>query len=353
MSFLTDEERQSLGINKMILHVVGGDEPFQAQSEMATIEHPDFFLARLMDAAAASVHEFEVGSQVKRMLESIAAGSAAFEATSQELSRLFGTYHGNTSRDGAFFIFELRTHEPDVRIYALVKYDYRQAIERVDQGGTSALRQIIQAFIADRRAIQKSCFVRARSGVAEAAVSARDRMAPSPDITDYFRRFLSVIRNRSDVELNKTLNEALREVFSDCKSELPGEDVPGALAKAKDMLRNRQAIDDKAVLEAVLVAAGRPQDEKIKAKLEKATGRRLRLRKLEGLEFKPDPNILKKSARKRLRTAEGVTIEYPGELENGSVKRVDGPNGGLTITVTTHQKLLADELLPEKFRSSS
>ncbi|WP_162820385.1 nucleoid-associated protein [Microvirga calopogonii] len=350
---MTDEERQSLRINKMILHVVGGDEPFQAQSEMTSIDHPDFFLARLMDAAAAGVHEFDRGSLVKRMLESIAAGTTMFEGTSQEVSRHFGTYHGSTSRDGAFFIFELLTHEADVRIFALVKYDYRQAIERVDQGGTSALRQIIQAFIADRKAIQKSCFVRTRGGVAENSVSARDRMASAPDITDYFRRFLDVVRNRSDAELNRTLNEALREVFADCKDELPGEDVPGALAKAKDMLRNRQTIDDQAVLEAVFVAAGRPQDEKVKAKLEKATGRRLRTRKLEGLEYKPDPTILRKSNRKRLKTAEGVMIEYPGELENGSVKRVDGPDGGLTITVTTHQKLLADELLPEKFRSSS
>jgi len=348
MSFLTDDERQSLSINKMILHVVGGDEPFQPQPELATIDHPDFFIARLLDAAVSSVHEFEDGSEVKTAVEKLASNMDPFEAGAQRLSRSFSTYHGTTSRDGAFFIFELSTYEPDVKIYALVKYDYRQAIEQVDRGGRAGLRQIIQAFIADRKAIQKSCLVRIRNRIAEQSVSARDRMAPAPDLTDYFRRFLSVKRYRSDTELNRALTEALREIFADCKSDLPGNDVAAAVAKAKETLRNRQTIDDAAVHEAVLIGAGRPANENTQGKLQKATTRRLRLRKLEGLEFKPDPNVLRKAHRKRLKTAEGVYVEYPGELENSSVKRIPKAGGGLTITITTNERLVTDELVPEK-----
>lgn len=83
----------------------------------------------------------------------------------QRLSRHFAKQHRGNSSDGAFFVFELSRDRHDDRVYALAKYDYSQAIECFDNDGKSGLHQTAQAFVADRKAIQKSCFIRVLDGM--------------------------------------------------------------------------------------------------------------------------------------------------------------------------------------------
>lgn len=117
------------------------------------------------------------------------AANWAFKTGGQELARAFSKAHVEASRDGAFFVFELEVGLPDTVLYSLVKYDYRSAIEFTAKEGRQSLRAIVQAFVTERRAIQKSCFVRVVAGQAETLVSAFDRMGRAPDLTDYFATF--------------------------------------------------------------------------------------------------------------------------------------------------------------------
>jgi hypothetical protein len=130
MSFLTDAELASLRIKKMILHVVGGKEAFQPQPAIEGVEHIDFFLARIQDAAVSGVHRFEEKSGTKELLQQIAVGTMTFEEGAQELSRRFSNDHVGTSRNGAFFVFELETDDPNVTFFSLIKYDYAEANSR-------------------------------------------------------------------------------------------------------------------------------------------------------------------------------------------------------------------------------
>lgn len=354
MSFFNERELAELRISRMILHVVSKKkDDFVAQPELniSDVDHLEFFRARLLDAAHDSVHEFKAISDTRSSIEQIASGALGFEKGAQDLTRRFDEAHPQTATAGAFFVFELIVEDPAVRFYGMMKYDYRQAVELYEKQGRNALRQIVQAFVQEKGAIQKSAIVRTRNGLTEAALSARDRMGNAPDLTDYFEAFLGVKRERNNAQLSQDLRSALRSVVEELRDHLPNRDVPAALRAAKEALQGREAVDEVAVCEAMVVAAGRPQDEEVRAAVDRAVTRHLRAKKLMGVTFKPDADVLRTAARRRIRTAEGVTIEFPGDQENITVRRQLMPGGGATITVQTEEKLVEDGTLPDRSRA--
>lgn len=258
----------------------------------------------------------------------------SFEAGAQALSREFSRLHLGSSRDGALFIFELSTHDPETKLYSLVKYDYREAIEQAatDEGGL--LRRIVRAFIADKKAIQKSTIVRVVGGVAELPISTRDRMKTSSEIGDYFAAFLDVSRTLSDEELNRKVVEVLRMTLTACKELLSEQDVAGAFRHAQGVLRDRQD-HEAAITDAILAAAGNPEDEESRSKLQATTRRRIRANKLEGLEFTPDKTVLRRPPLRKVGTTEGVTMTYPDDAEGVTVRRERLAAGADRFTIET------------------
>lgn len=349
MGFLTDDEREQLRIESMILHVVG-DEEFDPQPTRA-VEYATFFIGRILDTDTAAVFQFKKVSGSRDQLQNMASGVATFEAGAQILSREFSRQHGATARDGAFFIFDLRTDDPGVRIYSLIKYDYREAIEQSEgENGQQRLRRIIHALIDDKKAIQKGALIRIVNGQAEPMVAACDRTKPAPEIADYFATFLDVERTHSDEELNRRLVEALRRTFSDCKDLLPNNDVAKALQQAKGVLRDRQQIDEEAIVDAVLAAAGHPANDETRVLLRRRTTQKLRAHRLMGLAFPPDRKVLRKPPLRMIRTTEGVTVTYPDEDNAVTVRRARNPEGeGETITITT-DRVVEDSVVSDRTR---
>lgn len=349
MSFFNDSEFDSIAIKKMIVHVVGGKQDFAPQPALPVDEDPHiaFFLARIVDAAVSPVHKFDDRSATSALLTEMAAGQKTFEEGGQELARRFKLDHVGSSSGGAFFVFELGTDNPYVFFYSLIKYDYREAVELYAKDGKNAFRQIVQAFVKEKRAIQKSCIVRVKDGVVEGEVSAFDRMGEAPDLTDYFQKFLEVRRDRDTKELSDRLSTVLRNTLSDCKKHLPGNDARLALNVAKESLSGRDTVDDDAIREAIFVAAGRPTED-IRTEIEKSLVRHLKSQKLSGVTFKPDPRTLKRAPRIKVRTAEDVLIEYPGEQEDRAVMRTKDEQGGWVITIKTSEALVQDDLVGKR-----
>ena len=352
MAFLTDQEVGSVQVTRMILHVVGRqDEPFAAAQE-TPVQQEAFFRQRILEVAASGVHSFIDRSRVKETVERMASGAGTFQAGGQELADLFFDFHPPQSTSGAFFVFELRGEDPDVVLYALVKYDYRSAVELSHQAdGQHLLREIVQAFIKDKRAIQKFCLVRVRGGEAEPLVSASDRMKEAPDLTDYFERYLGVSRSRSTLELSRKLNETMRQTLNELKAYLPDENVGAALGRAKAALRTRQVISNDDVVDAMFHAAGRPDNEDVRNRFERVTRRRLRTGDLEDVAFQPDRRILAQQPRQFVVTAEEVKLEYPEEELNRSVTR-RAVDGGFEFVVKTRLPLVKDDTLALKPRES-
>jgi hypothetical protein len=347
MSFFTIEEITSLKINSMILHVVG-DGNFQAEKERK-VEYEDFFIRRILATDVSSVYSFSDNSQTKFKIQDIASRNVGFEKGAQELSQAFSLAHVGSSKDGAFFIFELGCSVPDTLFYSLIKYDYSEVIEQNDAAPGGLLRKVVRAFIADKRAIQKSAIIRVAGGVAESEISTTDRVKSSVDISDYFEKFLDASRARSDQELNEKAKDVLINSLRECKDILPDKNFSKAFNKAVGVLRDRVEITEDSIAESVIAAAGNPQDEESIVALQNSVSRNIRKLKLVGLKFKPDLSVLKKPPTRKIKTTEGVTITFPDDLTDAVVKVVDKTKGGSTITVET-KKVTEDTLLRDKAR---
>lgn len=350
MSFLLDNEISSLKIANMTLHVVGNGV-FTPQPARV-IEHEEFFIERIRDTNIPALFEFHPQSRTKGAAEDIAKGAVSFEAGSQALSHDFSRFHDGNSRDGAFFIFELSTDDPSVKVFSLIKYDYQEVIERAEGQEGDLLRLILQAFVVDKRAIQKAALIRVRDGVADQALAAKDRVKPSPDIGDYFAHYLDVKRSLSDEDLNKKALDVLRNAIVELKDIVPKGDAAQALRHAQSILHDRQQVTEDAIQEAVLAAAGDPQEETLRSRIQKCVQRKIKTAKLEGISFPTNKNVLRKPPLRRLQTTEGVTIIYPDHADKVSVSREKTPAGGEVITVTT-KKVTEDKVVPDKTRKQA
>lgn len=329
----------------MILHVVGGED-FTAEP-VRQIEHEEFFIARILDTNTDAIYSFRETSVTKAQLERMATGAESFERGAQNLSAIFSRWHVNSSRDGALFIFELSVNDDRTKLYSMIKYDYSEAIEQATPEDGGLLRRIVHAFVADKKAIQKSSLVRVVNGAAETFVSARDRMKKAPEIVEYFANFLDVVRSMSDQELNTKVVGLLRETLTSYKADLPGT-VPAAFAIAKNVLAQRREINEEAIIDAVLMAAGNPTDERVITRLQNATRRKIRSARIENLVFPSDQEILGRPPMRRIRTTEGVTVLYPDDA-GMTVTRQPKDNGGELITIDT-QSITEDKLVSDSPR---
>ncbi len=336
MPFFSEAEREAMRVSRMILHVVGRpDEEFVPEPE-TEVQEEGFFRARILAEAGDAVHAFDDGSMVRPVLERMARDEIGFEQGGQELARLFARDHVRQATSGAFFVFHLDVGDERTRLYALIKYDYREVVELSQAQGRNVLRAIVQAFVKERKAVQKICVVRLVDGVAQGMVSAADRMHAAPDLTDYFARYLGVSRARSDEELSGRLNEAMRRAMTEVREHLPDRDVPGALRRMKQALQPRGQVTNEDVVDAALHAANRPDDERVRATLEAKTRKHLRQQDLDDVAFTPIARTFALRPREWVRTAEEVRIEYPAEQLGQTVNRVE-QDGRIVFTVTTRR----------------
>jgi hypothetical protein len=336
VTFFSEAEQEGMRVSRMILHVVGRqDEHFVPEPE-TEVQEEVFFRSRILAEAGDAVHAFADGSMVKPVLERMARDEITFEEGGQELSQLFARDHVRQATSGAFFVFQLDVGDEHVRLYAMIKYDYREVVELSQAQGRNVLRAIVQAFVKERKAVQKICVVRLVDGVAEDMVSASDRMHVAPDLTDYFARYLGVSRARSDGELSNRLNEAMRRAMTEVKEHLPDRDVPGALRRMKQALQPRGQVTNEDVVDAALHAANRPENERVRATLEAKTRKHLRQQDLDDVAFTPEARIFAVRPREWVRTAEEVRIEYPAEQLGQTVNRIE-QDGRIIFTITTRQ----------------
>ncbi|SER60248.1 hypothetical protein SAMN05216548_12914 [Faunimonas pinastri] len=348
MGFLSDAEIDSLRLARMSLHIVADDADFEPQPELP-VEHDDFLLQILRDVASDSIYRFADRSSTRDRIEEVARRDIPFHEGAQALSSDFRRFHTGNMRDGAFFVFELGVADESTRIYALVKYDYSQALELVQREGATALRRIVEAFVSDKASIQKAALVRTVDGVAEPGISTRDRMGrPAPTLTSYFQDYLQVERERNDQDLTREVRDVVRTALQDNKEYLPRGGVAVGLARALDVLRNAPEINEDVVRQAVWVGAGQPEDARVRGTLDTSVNRLVRRRRLEGVAFAPHQEGLPRSVRRQVQTEEGVTLEYNTALEGQAVRREEQPNGETRFVVTTRN--YTDGVITERGR---
>jgi hypothetical protein len=334
MGFLGQDE-SALHITAMSLHVVGVPiDEFVPEDAFDEISEEAFFLKRIVENDADAIFSFVDGSATKALVERVASGALSFKKGAQDLARNFNTGHVATSRDGAFFVIDLNGDD-GARFFCLIKYDYSEAVVRRNVKGKSRLRKLVQAFVTDKKAVQKICLLKVTDGVVSDEVAARDRMKTAPELSDYFYKFLGVKRERDDAELTKAVLNVARAVFQEQKAHLGDRSVAVALNEFGNALRLRPNVDVDVVSEVILGVLGNPEDEKLHSAVERSVDRKFESAKLHGLGFKPDQSAFKTAKSVKLETPEGVVVRYSQRAGENLVTRVKKHGGGETITIET------------------
>lgn len=158
---------------------------------------------------------------------------------------------------------------------------------------------------------------------------------PSPIITDFFRKYLQVKRERDDEELTTAVKDVVKTALHDNREFLPKTNFATCVSHANAVLRNAPEINDEVIQQAVWVGAGQPAADEIKERFEKSTRRLIRRKKLEGISFSPSKRMLPQSVRRTITTDEGVKIEYNTALEGQTVLIENTIAGETRFVITT------------------
>jgi len=331
MTFLTDGERDSLTITRMIFHVVGKDleEPVLLD-EIAPPQQADFFLERVRSALRGNLFEFRDQSQTEATLREVAADGTRFADRSKALARDFQSRHRGHVSTGVFFVFELGTGTGTV--YALIKYDNDDVVRYV-LGNPAApqlptLERFRESFVRKAEAMQKIALIRLADN-AGGRVAVKDR-SNAAHISGYFEGFLQVRRVNSPQDLSGKLVEALKATFKEHRSSLPPDVQASGVNAIYSVLRqpgHRFDPDDMEPLMTAIFGAV-PAD----APLRRTLQRRLKDAGVSEETFDVDPERIRPPTRRVIETEEGTEIRFD---ESNRPEVRDRPDGRREIVVTT------------------
>ena len=309
MSFLTDEEKDTLTIGRMIFHVVGKslEEPILL-NEITPPQHADFFIERVKSALKGNLFEFRERSNMERILRLIELNPENFTNLTQELASDFQSRHGSTTSTGVFFVFELIVARGST-IFALVKYDNEDVVRYVLRNGGNPqvpeLERFRESFVRKPEAMQKIALVRLSEEGGRIMVRDRSNTA---HISAYFEGFLQARRVNSADDLSEKLTEAFKQTFKEHRSSLPQDVRRSGVNRIYEVMRQGGHRFDPDDFEPLLTAIfGQVAED---APLRRTLRRKLREQGVSEETFDINPEKIQRPRRYRIETEEGTEIIF-------------------------------------------
>lgn len=347
---LNQAHRDSLEILDFIFHIIDPDaaeggkvvylDEVQLQARQKT-----FFLERLREAAEGTQYLFKPDAvHLKEKCQQIVEAPRNFVALSRQITEQFSGRHEGQMSAGVFIISTVRyllSANNWRRLVFLVKMDKRASFSYsyTEQDGrrVAVMSEIENALNETKTAIQKSALIDV-SNVFAWDVLAFDRVK-KPSIGEYYRGFLGVMERHQDSVLTKTAHSAVRKWAKRLTVEqMPhGEDALGYIGRALNYLKDHDAFDTDAYLDAVV----RDDDEERKAALTESLRDELANEGVAGQQFRPRPDSLPhKDKKQTYQTAEGVTITFEGDKGAAGLSIQDMGNNRKRITIETGHLLI-------------
>jgi hypothetical protein len=328
MSFFSDEELNSLVIEKSVFHIVGPRrEHFQLLEAFDAAPHASFFLGRIRSINTGNRYSFLSDAAVRTQLARVDADLAMFQAESEKLAGAFDEGHRGSSAIGAFMFLALGC--PTGRAFALLKFEDEKVLSYAFSAGSSGrpkptLGEIKQTFVQNRNALQKAALIRLRSEADDIFVI--DHQNPQRPAA-YFEQFLGVRRQRNETELTKKLIDVTKQVVLQYKDDLPPDSVRTLSKRLFDASQSGASVDGERADDLFRSIVGPLPDESAALK----TFRNKLLREgMAGESFVLEKSAVSAPRNRRVETASGVRIVFPVDLQN-SVVSVDRVKGQITI----------------------
>jgi hypothetical protein len=253
-----------------------------------------------------------------------------FVEESKKLASLFKAQHGRSASKGVFFMFLLSAAEQ--RFYALIKYDHETVLSyRIEDrvtGHYPLLQQLQDTFVKSPEALQKSAIVRLTEGGGELCV--KDRVSPK-EVTQYFKGFLGATRRYTPGKLTEKLADIAIRVAKENSAELTLDSRKNLRQRLYDTLQTQEGFDPENS-EPFLASVFGPLPEN--SRIRHAFDRKLRSSHLEGEAFDFDRDVVKRPAKRRIVTREGIQVIWERQYED-NVKVEDVAGGRAKITIMT------------------
>lgn len=331
MAFLQPEQLERLTIEKMVFHVVGPeDDDLILLEEIDPGPFSDFFLDRLKSSNNGIMFDFIPGSPVLTSFLQVENAPELFVDESKKLASLFKAQHGHNTSKGVLLMFLLSAAEE--RFYALIKYDHQTVLSYKIEDRANAhfalLQQLKDTFVKSPEALQKSAIARLVDGSGELCV--KDRVSPK-DVTQYFKAFLGAQRRYTPGSLTAKFAEITLKVARENSQELSADSRKNVRQRLYDTLQTQAGFEPESA-DSYLTSVFGPLPEH--SRIKQAFERKLRSSHLDGEAFEFDRNAMKRPAKRRIVTKEGIQVILDREY-NDSVTVEDLAGGRARITITT------------------
>lgn len=282
-----------------------------------------FFKERILEILSGNKFLFLEDSLFLRQIRDIDDQRKSFLEISKDLATAF---HQNNQderiKPGVMILVKARIVD-DIK-YIIIKYDHENVITYTQEGNKAFLKEITNTFSKNKSALQKSAVSDINESVAYALVI--DKSDPK-NITKFFKGFLGIARKYDNRTLTEKVKNAYIETIKHFKKELPKEMLGQTSFDYYSYVQTKDSFESQTFLPSILGVNYKPEMFNIFEK---------ELKKLDilGEEFTFDKS-LKKPARKKYYTIEGIKIEFSTEVED-KVKITYGDEE-TSITITTAQ----------------
>lgn len=330
LPFLTQNEINSLNIERMIFHAVGPeDDSLQLLDAEVPTTFSDFFLERVKAALSGLQFDFMAGSPVQAALTTIDGDRNRFVEQSKVIATLFHQHHTRNTSKGALVLIVLTSSSGT--IYALLKFDNENVLSYTitDQNGklTANISALEETLTKSREALQKSAIIRLTESGGE--LSLKDRSSPG-DITHYFRTFLLVQRRFQPSDLTKKIAEIAREAANANAATLNPEVLRNIRSRIHDAVQTLPGYDPESREFVNAVYGAVTEDSPVVRDFH----RKMRQAHIDEEEFQFDRSAVPRPPLRRIVTNENIQIIFDRNQQD-LVRVVDLNGGRKRITIET------------------
>lgn len=334
-SVLSITDKESIKIEKLIFHIILTDNvtPVFLEELDVTPEQQKFFRDRLADAAQGRQFIFtDDNPPIKTLADKLISNSGSdFLEISKGITSRFKSTHTQSSNNGVFIVSLASIGKR--KLLFLIKLDHKKVYEYKLKGNKALLAEVKNTFSEDKTAIQKVALIDINPNIVW-DVLVYDRSKPA-GITDYFARFLSVLPRETDAMLTQKMQNTVIKWAKNHKSEIdPNQEPSEYKIRARNYLMNTDLFDTDEYIKAVI----QDDDETRRAKQKGSFRQHLEESGLAGQTFSPKKDALTKKSTKNIRqTAEGVKMEWEGNILENNIIIPNSPdqNGNYIIKITT------------------
>lgn len=340
-SVLTQDEKNSIEIQKIIFHIIIQDDfkPHYLEEVVLTENQLTFFKNRLIDASQGTQYLFtdkttsQIFKQCKLIVDSVEHN---FLQASKTITAQFKSHHNKNTSDGVFIV-ALAQIKDKRKLVFLIKIDHKIVYEYKQKGNKALLEEVKNTFIEDKKVLQKVALVDVSDHYSW-DVLAFDRTEPT-GITGYFKKFLEVKEKETPFKLTeKAISYTSQWAVLKRKELDPAQDTSSYKARAVSYLNSHNVFDTNEFIDYVIY------DENFERKeiLVNSFNDYLIDKGIAGQTFTPNKDALTKKTKKNVRlTSEGLKLEWEGEPNVVNIKIPNSPdnNDGLYHIIIKTSKI--------------